>query len=289
MRISLVMRGEDHVSNTPRQIAIYEALGATPPAFAHLPMIHGPDGKKLSKRHGVVSVVEYKSLGFLPHTLVNYLALLGWSPGDNREQMTRDELVKAFDVDRVRKSPSQFDVQKLTWLNGEYAREMPLAEAAAGVLPFLEQAGLWPVDGRDEAWLGELITTIEFGNRCKTFAEFPAQADFFLTDEVEFQPKSVKKVLRKEGAEEILRQTDQALRGLEGWDAEPMEAALREVCESREVGYGKVAQPLRVALSGRHTTPGITETMQLLGREKSLSRIARCLSVVFSDSGEVVQ
>ncbi len=286
MEITLVMRGDDHIPNTPRQIAIYRALGAQPPRFAHLPMINGSDGKKLSKRHGAVSAVEYEQQGFLPDALLNYLALLGWSPGDNREVLTREELTQLFGLERVRKSAAQFDLEKLTWLNSEHARALPLEEAVAGVVPFLEVAGLWPAEGRDADWLVELIQTVEFGNRCKTFAEFPAEADFFLVDTFEYQPKSVKKVLRKAGAEEILREVFGLLQELVEWGAEALEALLRQVSERREVGFGKVAQPLRVALSGRHTTPGITETMQLLGRDRSLARIERCLQEIYGNTGE---
>jgi glutamyl/glutaminyl-tRNA synthetase len=230
--------------------------------------------------------VEYEQQGFLPDALLNYLALLGWSPGDNREVLTREELTQLFGLERVRKSAAQFDLEKLTWLNSEHARALPLEEAVAGVVPFLEVAGLWPAEGRDADWLVELIQTVEFGNRCKTFAEFPAEADFFLVDTFEYQPKSVKKVLRKAGAEEILREVFGLLQELVEWGAEALEALLRQVSERREVGFGKVAQPLRVALSGRHTTPGITETMQLLGRDRSLARIERCLQEIYGNTGE---
>ncbi|MEJ2540115.1 MAG: glutamate--tRNA ligase [Gemmatimonadota bacterium] len=272
--ITHVIRGDDHLSNTPKQILLYEALGLPVPTFGHVPMILGPDGKRLSKRHGATAVGDYAGQGFLPEAMVNFLALLGWNPGDEREVMTRDELVAAFSMDRVQKKSAVFDTSKLEWLNGQYLAELPTERAAELLVPVLEGMGVDP-----DAWTGDrerflaLVALLKV--RSRTVVEMAHQALPFLQEQLtEYEAAAVAKHWSREpeAVMERLRLLHEALSDAE-WTEAALESVVRGVASDLGVGAGKVIHPLRLALTGRGSSPGIFEVMVLLGREKSLERL----------------
>lgn len=277
MRITLVMRGDDHISNTPKQILLYEALGATLPQFAHLPMIHGTDGKKLSKRHGATAVGDYQHKGILPQAMVNFLALLGWSPGgDFNEVMTRDELVRAFSEDGLLKKAAVFDPAKLEWMNGQHLAQMPLADVAAKVSPALVAAGLCDVAWLESntAWYHKLLELLRV--RARLLDDIVAQALPYFRDDFPYDADAVAKQWKDAAvAQSLLAACRETLATLDPWDEVAMEPGMRSLAERKGVGAGKLLQPLRVALVGSAASPGIFEVMALLGRERTLARIAR--------------
>ena len=274
MRVTLVMRGDDHISNTPKQILIYEALGVALPRFAHLPMIHGTDGKKLSKRHGATAVGDYRHEGILPEAMANFLALLGWSPGGDREVMTIAEMIELFDTDGLLKKAAVFDPQKLLWMNGQHLARMPIAELAERVAPAFEQAGLASAEmlrARSE-WFHHLLEQLRV--RSRTIDDVVRQAAPYFGDDVAYDDDAVAKQWKDRAAtRELLDATAQRLASLAPWTPEAMEASLRELAESRGIGAGKLFQPLRVALTGQAASPGIFDVLVLLGRERSLARL----------------
>ncbi len=263
--ITHVVRGEDHLSNTPKQLLVYEALGATPPLFAHLPLLHGPDGKKLSKRHGAASVQELRDAGFLPEAVRNYLALLGWGAADDQTILSTRELQEQFDVARVQKNPAQFDVKKLTWLNGRYIREMDVDVLTARLEAFTGRTGLREAVAISQEKIG-------------TLADFEPLAGF-LFDGPADDPKAREKWL-DEDHRHALVQSREALAHLEPFDVERIEVALREVVEADPARKPKdVFQPIRVALAGTTISPGIFESLAVLGREESLKRLDAALAI----------
>jgi len=273
MRITHVVRGEDHVANTPKQILLYQALGSPVPEFAHLPMILGADGKKLSKRHGATAVGDYAGLGILPETLVNFLALLGWNPGDDREVMTREEMTELFSVERINKKGAIFDMEKLAWMNGQYLARTPSAELLPIVGPLLVEAGLMTEDevaGREEYVL-HLIDLLKV--RTRSTLEIPQQARVYLADAVEYDEAATAKHWKDPETSARLAAVRDALAAVEPWAPAEIEAALRTAAEGVGVGFGKVAQPLRIALTGSAASPGIDQVAILLGRERTLARI----------------
>ncbi len=273
MEITDVVRGLDHVSNTPRQIMIYGALGWEPPRFAHIPMITNSQGRKYSKRDGAVAIGDYAEKGYLPEAMINFFALLGWSPGGDQEIMTRGELVEKFTMERVRKTASQFDVEKFEWMNGRYIAGLSTAELTDRLLPFIERAGLEPLkNGRE--WLQKLVRLMT--ERIRTLRTFPELARYFFTDEFETNDKAAK-ILRKQGATEALERSARVLEALETWTPEALEPAIKGIAEELGVGLGKVAQPIRAAVTGTNVSPGIFEVLELVGREETLKRIRRVL------------
>jgi glutamyl-tRNA synthetase len=277
MRITLVMRGDDHISNTPKQILLYEALGAALPQFAHLPMIHGTDGKKLSKRHGATAVGDYQHKGILPQAMVNFLALLGWSPGgDFNEVMTLDELITAFTEDGLLKKAAVFDPAKLEWMNGQHLVKMPIADVAAKVSPALVAAGLSDAAWLDanESWYHKLLELLRV--RARLLDDIVAQALPYFRDDFAYDADAVAKQWKDATvAQSMLAACRESLAALEPWDEAAMEPVMRALAEQKGVGAGKLLQPLRVALVGSSASPGIFEVMALLGRERTLARIAR--------------
>jgi glutamyl-tRNA synthetase len=277
MRITLVMRGDDHISNTPKQIMLYEALGAAIPRFAHLPMIHGPDGKKLSKRHGATAVGDYQHQGILPQAMVNFLALLGWSPGgDFEEVMTLDQLIHAFSADGLLKKASVFDVKKLEWMNGQHLARLPIADVDARVTPLVVAAGLARAEelATRRDWWHFLLELLRV--RARVLDEIVTQARPYLTDDFAYEPDAVAKHWKVPAETRThLAALRDALASLPAWEAAPMEESLRALAESRGIGAGKLLQPLRVALIGSAASPGIFEVMVVLGRERTLTRIER--------------
>jgi len=278
MRITVVMRGDDHISNTPKQILLYRALGAALPTFAHLPMIHGIDGKKLSKRHGATAVGDYQHYGLLPGAMLNFLALLGWSPGGDREIMTLPEMIELFDVDGLQKKAAIFDPKKLEWMNGQHLSMIPLEELEPRVTPAIVTARLATeeelVERRD--WYFRLLDLLRV--RSRTIDDIVRQAGPYFLDDIEYDPAAVAKNWKDPAeAADLLRATREALAKVPAWETEPLEASLRSLAESRGITAGKVFQPLRVALTGLPVSPGIFEMLLQMGRELSLKRIDKAL------------
>jgi glutamyl-tRNA synthetase len=262
MGITHVVRGQDHVSNTPRQLMLIRALGQEPPVYAHIPLLHGTDGKKLSKRHGAASVEELREAGYLPEAVRNYVALLGWGYDETTTFMTTDELIERFSLERVSKNPAVFDEQKLRWMNGRYLRELPAEEV---------RSRLEELTGR-EIPLEAVIISQE---KMQTLSEFWPLAKF-LVEPQEYDQQAWAKVMR-DGATECLRAARDALEALSSFDPEQVETALRSVVERLGVKPKEVFQPIRVAISGTTVSPGIFESVAALGREETLARIDKAL------------
>jgi glutamyl-tRNA synthetase len=269
MGITHVIRGDDHVNNTPRQINILKALGATPPAYAHVPMILGADGVKLSKRHGAVSVTEYRALGFMPEALLNYIVRLGWSYGD-QELFTRDELIKLFDITRVQKAPARFDMDKAVWVNHQYLKTVDPAAVAPEFEWHLERIG---VSRKAIAEGPALVPVIEAQReRCKTLVEMAEKSSFFYADLTGYDAKDAAKHLTAEAAT-LLDELRAQLAALPDWAAVNLQHEVHAFAEARGLGLGKVAQPIRVAVAGMAISPPIDQTLFLLGRERALARL----------------
>ncbi len=266
MGVTHVIRGDDHLNNTPRQINMLKALGATPPAYAHVPMILGADGAKLSKRHGAVSVLEYQKEGYLPDALLNYLVRLGWSHGD-QEVFTREEMIAAFDIAHVGKAASAFNPEKLMWLNQQHIMKAPRATLVAALR---EQLAMLGVTDADDALCGGVVEALR--ERAKTMKEMASASLFFFRDPV-MDEKAVAKHLTPE-AKAVLGELRDAFAGAGEWSAAALHGLLQSFAEARGLGLGKVAQPLRVALTGGTVSPPIDGTLAVLGREKVLARIA---------------
>jgi glutamyl-tRNA synthetase len=276
MEITTVMRGDDHISNTPKQIMLYRALDAGLPRFAHLPMIHGLDGKKLSKRHGATAVGDYQHLGILPGAMLNFLALLGWSPGNDIEVMTLDQMVELFDTDGLQKKAAIFDPKKLEWMNGQHLNLIPSSELAGRVAPALESAGLTTVTDleRRHAWFVGLLDLLKV--RARTIDDIVRQAGPYFTPRISYDADVVAKHWKDRAATaDILVQTREALEITTPWEAAALEESLRVLAEQLGFGEkaGKLFQPLRVALTGIAVSPGIFDVLLVLGRDLSLSRI----------------
>jgi glutamyl-tRNA synthetase len=266
MGVTHVIRGDDHLNNTPRQMNMLAALGATLPIYAHVPMILGPDGAKLSKRHGAVSVLQYDEEGYLPDALLNYLVRLGWSHGD-QEFFTRAEMVAAFDIGDVNKAASAFNPEKLLWLNQQHL----MRSEAESIVPHLRRAlARLGIDCADDALLAQIVVIQR--ERCKTLKEMAQNSAFFFTDGVTLDPKAAQKHLAGESLE-LLRAARAALAELPAWEAGAINAALAALAAARSLGLGKVAQPLRVAVTGGTVSPPIDATLFLIGRERALRRI----------------
>jgi glutamyl-tRNA synthetase len=278
MRITHVIRGDDHLNNTPRQMNILRALGAELPAYAHVPMILGPDGKRLSKRHGAMSVMSYHEEGILPEALLNYLVRLGWSHGD-REIFGLDDMVELFDIGDVNHSAAVFDTTKLLWLNQHYIKESPPQRIAHHLGWHLGRLGIDPAAGPD------IIAVIEAQReRAKTLKEMAELSAFFYRDFEDYEADAARKHLRPE-AEEPLIQAREALASVDPWTPERLHECLNRVAEALGIKLGKVAQPLRVAVCGRAASPGIDVTLHLLGKPATLRRIERALDWIRTHEG----
>jgi glutamyl-tRNA synthetase len=280
MGITHVIRGDDHLSNTPKQVLLYRALGYPEPVFGHVPLILGPDGRRLSKRHGATAVGDYEAEGILPDAMVNFLALLGWNPGDEREVMSRSELIDAFTPERILKKSSVFDLEKLSWLNGRH-----LAEASTeGLLPKvrmrLEGKENLAIDRLgDDRWMTSLIDLLKV--RARSVDEIAAQAWPFLGEAVLFDERAVAKHWAKDPP--VTAQRMERLRAAldtVDWAEEALERALRALAEELDVGAGKLIHPLRVALTGQLTSPGIFEVLVLLGRDRALVRLDDAVAAI---------
>jgi glutamyl-tRNA synthetase len=273
MGITHVLRGDDHVNNTPRQINILQALGVTPPKYAHVPMILGADGVKLSKRHGAVSVIDYRALGFMPDAVLNYLVRLGWSHGD-KELFTREEMVELFDISQVQKSPARFDMEKLVWVNHQYLKVADPAIVADELAWHLQRLG---VDTSTGPSLAEVVLAQR--ERCKTLVEMSEKSVFFYQDFATYDEKAAAKNLTPE-ALVPLQALQAALAALPTWDAVSIQAAVDSTATAIDAKLGVVAQPIRVAVAGNAISPPIDQTLALLGRECTLKRVAQAVSFI---------
>ncbi len=270
MGITHVIRGDDHISNTPKQIALYNAFGFKLPEFAHIPMILGEDGSRLSKRHGATSVTEYRDKGYLPQALVNFLALLGWSPGNDQEIITLAEMIEKFSLKRAVKTSAQFNNTKLDWMNGQYIKSIPVEQLSPFVRSFFVKSGV-DMTKISAEWLTSLVRL--YHERFKTFQDLVNQTGFFFTGSIEYDTAAVEKFLKKEGITNLLKEVLAAISQLESFDTKRLEDSLRALTTKLGVGFSKLAQPLRVAITGRSVSAGIFETMELLGKEVSLQRL----------------
>ncbi len=270
-KITHVVRGEDHLSNTPKQLLVFEALGAAPPRYAHLPLLHGPDGRKLSKRHGAASVQELRTAGYLPEAVDNYIALLGAGFSADEEHFSLQELAARFRLQRVSKNPAVFDVQKLRHMNGRHLRELGIDELAARLEAYTGRTGL-----RGAASISR--------EKIQTLADFWSLAGFIFDGPVD-DPAAFQKTILRAGGVDTLTAAREALALAEPFDPEAVELALRGVVQRRGEKPGKVFQPVRVAIAGTTVSPGIFESVALLGRGETLARIDRALDRARAEQG----
>lgn len=276
MNITHVIRGDDHLINTPRQVLIYNALNFDVPELAHVSMILGSDNKRLSKRHGATSVVAYKDKGYLPEAIINFLSRLGWSYGD-QEIFSKEELIEKFTLDNVGKSAAVFNEEKLEWLNSWYIKNDPPEKIASLVIPLLKDKGL-DVDLNEK-----LIKIIkELSQRAKTLLDIAGSIDYFYTDTIEFEEKAKNKFLKPE-IKPVLQDIADKLSNLSDYNLDEMHKVFDQVMEERELKLGKIAQPVRVALTGGTVSPGIFEVMDILGKDEVLKRLGNAISVIPSE------
>ncbi|HHZ5621441.1 TPA: glutamate--tRNA ligase [Escherichia coli] len=273
MEITHVIRGEDHINNTPRQINILKALKAPVPVYAHVSMINGDDGKKLSKRHGAVSVMQYRDDGYLPEALLNYLVRLGWSHGD-QEIFTREEMIKYFTLNAVSKSASAFNTDKLLWLNHHYINALPPEYVATHLQWHIEQEN---IDTRNGPQLADLVKLL--GERCKTLKEMAQSCRYFYEDFAEFDADAAKKHLRPV-ARQPLEVVRDKLAAITDWTAENVHHAIQATADELEVGMGKVGMPLRVAVTGAGLSPALDVTVHAIGKTRSIERINKALDFI---------
>jgi glutamyl-tRNA synthetase len=275
MKISHVIRGEDHLSNTPKHIEIFHALGATPPHYAHIPLIHNRDGTKMSKRDEGAWVDYYIRRGYLPAAVRNYLCLLGWSPKDNREKLDIDEIIRIFDLNNIGRSSATFDADKLHWLNGEYARELSDEEFYDLAVPRLKSTGI-KLDNFPEEYVRAALQTCK--GKINTFDELPAYCRFYFTDEFDYDPQGAAKHFTAENKPR-LKAVREALSALEKFDAGNIETTLRSTASKLGVKVGAIVHPTRLALTGSNVGPSLYHLLEVLGKEKVLARIDRALSM----------
>jgi len=281
MAITHVIRGADHISNTPKQIQIYRALGVPEPIFCHVPLILGPDGKRLSKRHGATAVSEYHRRGYLAAAMDNFLALLGWSTGDDREVMRLDELVERFALEGINRKPAVFDPEKLDWLNGQYIAAMPGVELAARVGSRLVEGGVATLEALESRaeWVVAVLDAVKV--RARTLSDLAELARPFFRGQLDYDPQAVAKHWKdRESCGERLQRLAAVLADVQSWEEETLEIALRDLAEQLGIGAGKLIHPTRVALTGRAVSPGIFEVMKLMGRDLVLARIAAAVGIL---------
>jgi glutamyl-tRNA synthetase len=274
MEITHVVRGDDHISNTPKHVLLFEAFGVPTPEFGHVPLILGTDKKRLSKRHGATSVTEYARQGYLPEAMVNFLALLGWSPGTDRELFTKDELVAAFALEGISGGNAVFNPEKLDWMNAQHVARIPPAGIVARIRPTLEAAGLWSdgFAGDRAEWIHKAIALVL--PRVKKLDDVVAQLEPFLRDRVEYDASAVEKHLGTAGLADHVAALGCAFAALEAFDAASTEAALRATADARGVKAGPLIHATRVGVTGKAVSPGVFEVLDLVGREGVVARLA---------------
>ena len=280
MGISHVVRGDDHISNTPKQVLLYRAFGAEPPKFAHVPLILGPDRKRLSKRHGATSVMEYQRLGYLPEAMVNFLSLLGWSPGDDREVLTREELIAAFALEGISGGNAVFNADKLDWFNQQHIARLPIAALASRVEPFLREAGIWRGELADaeQDWFLRVLALVR--PRVRKLDQFVEELRPFLADKVSYDDSAVAKHLLKPDVRTAMTALPDTLAGVEPFTEGALEPALRALAEANGVKAAALIHATRVAVTGRAVSPGLFEVLELLGRDRVSARVKSALQLL---------
>lgn len=277
MKITHVIRGDDHLNNTPKQLHIYKALGYAIPEFAHLPMILGADKARLSKRHGATSVMAYKDMGYLPEALVNYLVRLGWSYGD-QEVFTREELVEHFSFEHVGKSSAVFNPEKLLWLNSQYIMKSSADELVELVRPFLVKDGtITEGQALDKLWLAKAITTLK--ERSKTLLELAKSLRYYIAEDIEYDEKATAKFLN-EKSHDLLVELKDCLASLTDFSHPELEKVFKAITEKHAIKLGNLAQPVRVAMTGGTESPGIFEVLEIVGKEKTLKRLEKAIAAI---------
>ena len=271
MGITHIIRGDDHLANTPRQILLYQALGDTPPQFAHVPLILGLDKARLSKRHGATSVTVYRDMGYLPEAILNYLVRLGWSHGD-QELFSREELIEKFSLESVGKSAGVFNPEKFLWVNFHYLKTRPLSQLAEEIVPYIVAKGYRAP--QDKSWLERMIKTLQ--ERSRTLVELVDSAHFYLTDDIAIDEKAAKKFLTPEVSQPLSKLIER-LSALDEFSEANIESAFSGVLEEFGLSMGKLAQPVRVALTGSTVSPGIHEVIAVLGKERTIRRLQSAL------------
>lgn len=274
MAVTHVIRGDDHISNTPKQVLLYHAFGRTPPAFAHVPLIMGPDKQRLSKRHGATSVMEYEKQGYIPEAMFNFLALLGWGTGSNDELFTRDELIQRFNLEGISGGNAVFNTEKLDWFNHQHLLRLPDPELIARLMPLLEAAGFLT---NDIGWLAKVLA--ELRPRCKKLTEFVDQLTPFFVEPATYDPDAVTKHLSTSGTRDHLAALRDAFDSTQ-WTEPALEKALRDLADERTVKAGMLIQGTRIAMTGRMVSPGLFEMLVLLGREQVLARLDRLIATL---------
>lgn len=274
MSITHVIRGDDHISNTPKQILFYEALGFKIPEFAHVPLILGKDRSRMSKRHGATSIKDYRESGYLPAALLNFIALLGFSAGENREIMELKDLIKEFEIKDIKSANAVFDIDKLNWMNGQYIKNMPAEALLELLLPLLLKERFIKTD-YDRNWLLSVIKL--FQSRIKTLCDFIWQTEFVFVDDVKFDTDAFSKILKKEGVVEKLKMFSERLKEIQDYGIANLEKDIRDFLAEKNITGKEIIHPVRVALTGKTVSPGIFEIMSVLGRQKTLNRLNRAI------------
>ena len=270
MKITHIIRGDDHISNTPKQVMFYEAMCLPLPKFAHIPLILSKDGGRMSKRHGATSIFEYKNMGFLPEALVNYLALMGWAPGNDREILPVEEIVKLFDVKDVNKTGATFDMDKLMWINSQYIKDMDIDKLLPKTIAYLQDKKV--IDDRfDEKQWSEIVKA--YKERTRTLEDLVSVYKIFFADALEYDEKAVEKYLKKANSKDIISKCAAVIKGLGAYDKHAIEEAYRKLADELKVKAAELIHPTRVAISGKTVGAGLFDMMELLGRDKVLARL----------------
>lgn len=280
MRITHVIRGEDHIPNTPRQIQLYKALGYELPQFAHLPLLLGRDRSKLSKRHGATSLLEYRKMGILPEAMFNFLALLGWSPGgsEGEEIFSRDELIERFDITQVKPSGAIFNPEKLLWMNAHYIRQCDLSRLTELCMPYLRDGGLIG-DEPSEVELQLARRAIELvRDRMRLLSEAPSLCDYFFNDPTEYDQDGVRKWFAQDGIAELLEELAKRLEALERFNVVAIESTIRGLAQEQGISAARLIHPTRLAVTGRTVGPGLFELMEVVGKDACVRRLRQCAS-----------
>jgi len=277
-KITHVIRGDDHLTNTPKQVMLYQALKRHIPSFAHVPLILGSDKKRLSKRHGATSVSDFESQGFLPEAMLNFLALLGWSPGNNQEVLDKQTLIESFDLISINKNPAIFDETKLAWMNSEYINQTRVDDLYEKILPFLKEKEEFNIACYSEKYIKKSLEMLQ--PRLKLLTDFVKYGNYFFKDPDEYEEKAVKKHWRGENLVERLKESKSTLANLIEFDEENIENSIRQLAEKLNVGAGKLIHPIRVALTGVAVSPGLFELIAVLGKETTARRLDKAIEFI---------
>ncbi len=280
MEITHVIRGDDHITNTPRQIALYEALKFNLPTFAHIPLILGPDKTRLSKRHGAVGLLEYKKEGYLPEALMNFISLLGWSPGNNKEILSKEELISSFSLERIISRNAVFNKEKLDWMNGSYIKNLPTEKLTSHLLPYLEEAGF--IKGKPDKQ--KLTSMVElYKPRIRTLSQIVNNADFLFRDKLSYNKEAVNEFLKRDYVRLLLEKVEERLEKLEVFSVPEIEKTLRKLAEEMNMKGADFIHPLRVAITGKSVSPPLFDVISLLGKEKTIKRIKESKKIILRE------